>query len=180
MSIGHKSFNAQLFRLMVYKRPLHPELLNLQVRRVFQHGDYEAECWLAPSGHVVRFQTDTDALTEVVIEKGDHLPEQGLIYALPCLGEKDFKLEDDGPLGYVTTIQTESLTDNLYLATFREMLDFARENDALHYEWKDKEGPSSLSVLDCQKFKKELHVQSYHMISASSMVLRTQSIFEIL
>ncbi len=177
MSISHKSFNAQLFRLMVYRRPLHPELMDLQGRRICRHGDYEAECWLAPSGHVVRFQIGQEVITEVVIEKGDHLPEQGLVHALPCLGEKDFELDDEG-CGYVTTIQTESLTDNLYLATMREMRNFALESDALFHQWKDNEGVENLSVLDVQKFKREFHVQSYHMIGATSMVLRTQSIFE--
>lgn len=179
MSVSHKSFNAQLFRLMVYQRALHPELLDLQGRRLYKHGDYEVECWIAPSGHVVRFQVDKNAVTEVVIEKGDHLPETGLIYALPCLGEKDYELEAQGRIGYVTTVQTEILSENLYLATYREMRDFAQESEALSHEWKDADGLISLSMLDCQKFKREFHVQSYHMIGAGCMVLRTQSIFEV-
>ena len=179
MSISHKSFNAQMFRLMVYHRALHPELLDLQGRRLYRHGEYEVECWIAPSGHVVRFGLEGEAVTEVVIEKGDHLPELGLIHALPCLGEKDFQLEGDGRIGYVTTVQTESLSDNLYMATYREMLDFAQESDSLLYERKNSDGLASLSVLDCQKFKRELHVQSYHLIGSNGMVLRTQSIFEV-
>lgn len=177
MSVGHKSFNAQLFRLMVYQRALHPELLNLQGRRLYRHGDYEAECWIAPLGHVVRFQIDEDTLTEVVIEKGDHLPEHGLVHALPCMGEKEFELESDCQVAYVTTIQTESLSDNLYLATYREMRDFATESDSLVHEWKDEDS-LNMSILDCQKFKREFHVQSYHLIGTYSMVLRTQSIYE--
>lgn len=180
MSISHKSFNAQLFRLMVYSRALHPELLNLQGRRLHRHGDgiYEAECWIAPLGHAVRFQIGDDAITEVVIEKGDHLPETGLVHALACLGEKDYRLEEDSSIGYVTTVQTEGLSDNLYQATYREMRDFATETDALCHEWKDNDGTANLSILDCQKFKREFHVQSYHLIGLNSTVLRTQSIFE--
>ena len=121
MSVSHKSFNAQLFRLMVYRRPLHPELLDLQGRRLYRHGDgeYEAECWVAPLGHIVRFQVDKSVLTEVVIEKGDHLPETGLVHALACLGEKDYQLDDDDDnnrINYVTTLQTEALSENLYLS----------------------------------------------------------------
>lgn len=178
MSVSHKSFNAQLFRLMVYQRALHPELLNLQGRRLYRHGDYEAECWIAPSGHVVRFQVDKSAVTEVVIEKGDHLPELGLIHALPCLGEKDFTLDADIDIDYVTTVQTESLSENLYLATCREMQGFAAESQALIHQWNNDDGTANMSILDCQKFKREFHVQSYHLIGASFMVLRTQSIFE--
>lgn len=180
MSVSHKSSNMQLFRLMVYRRAIHPELLDLQGRRVYRHGDYEVECWLAPAGHVVRFQANGDIVTEAVIENGDHLPEHGLVHALPCLGEKDYELPRDCGVGYVTTVQTESLTDNLYLSTYREMKDFIQETNALSHEWRDGQSPPSLSVLDAQKFKNEFHIQSYHLIGSTGLVLRTQSIFEII
>lgn len=179
MSVSHKSPNTQVFRLMLYRRPLHPELLDLQNRRVDRHGEYEVESWIAGCSHVVRFQVDGQVLTEAVIENGDHLPETGLIYALPCIGEKDYEMDQEGRLKYVTTIQMESLTDNLYMATLREMQDFARETGAISYQWHDDEGVLNLSVLDAQKYKREFHVQSYHMLGSSGMVLRTQSIFEI-
>ena len=164
---------------MVYRRPLHPELFDLQARRVDRHGDYEIESWLTAGGHVVRFQVDGQLLSECVIDGGDHLPETGLIHALPCLGEKDFELEPEGHIGYVTTIQTETLTDNLYQATFREMRDFARETGALSHEYADVTGTQCLSVLDSQKYKREFHIQSYHLLGGSGIVLRTQSIFEM-
>lgn len=180
MSTAHKSSNAQLFRLMVYRRALHPELFDLQGRRCHRHGEYEVESWLAPSGHVVRFQIEGQCLTEAVLESGDHLPEHGLVHALPCLGEKDFGLEPEGRIGYVTTVQTEVLTDNLFMATLREMRDFAAEAEALIHEWKDAENNPCLSLLDAQKYKKEFHFQSYHLVGSTGMVLRTQSIFEVL
>ena len=180
MSVSHKSSNTQVLRLMVYRRPLHPELFDLQARRTDRHGDYEVENWITAGGHVARFQVAGQTMTETVIERGDHLPETGLVHALPCLGEKDFELEPDGKIGYVTTIQTENLTDNLYLATLREMQDFARETNALSHEWQDHAGTPCLSVLDTQKYKREFHVQSYHLMGTSGIVLRTQSIFEII
>lgn len=179
MSVSHKSQNTQVFRLMLYRRPLHPELLDLQNRRVDRHGEYEVESWIAGRGHVVRFQVGGQVLTEAVIENGDHLPETGLIYALPCIGEKDYEMDPEGRLGYVTTIQTEALTDNLYMATLREMQDFARETGAISHESEGEDGSLMLSVLDAQKYKREFHVQSYHLLGSSGMVLRTQSIFEI-
>lgn len=182
-SLTHKSSNIQLFRLMLYSRPLHPELFQIQGRSVFRTGDYEVESWLMPAGHVVRFQHGDQMLTETVIESGDHLPETGLLHALPCLGEKDFELNarPESNLGYMTTIQTESLSDNLYMATYREMVDFAEEAGSLIFEWKEQEtGVSCLTVLDSQKFKQEYQIQSYHLLGSNGMVLRTQSIFEIL
>ena len=179
MSIGHKSSHLQAFRLMVYQRALHPELFELQGRQLHRHGDYEAEIWIWPAGHTARFQVDGECVTETVVEDGDHLPETGLVHALPCLGEKDFELQPDGRIGYVTTIQTEALTDNLYRATYGELRDFSEESHTLFHEWTSEDDVACLSLLDVQKYKSEFHIQSYHMMGESGLVLRTQSIFEI-
>lgn len=179
MSIGHKSSSAQVFRLMVYRRALHPELFDLQARRMHRQDGYEVECWVIPGGHVLRYQVGEHCVSETVIENGDHLPEHGLVYALPCLGEKDYELELDERINYITTMQTESLTDNLYQTTFRELVETADELGALSHEWTDPDGVPCLSMLDMQRFKREYHVQSYHLLGASGLVLRTQSIFEM-
>ena len=179
MSISHKPAGVQVARLMVYRRPLHPELFNLHGRRIDRHGDYEVESWLSHAGHVVRFQIDDEVVTETVIENADHLPETGLLHALPCLGEKEFEMEPDGRIGYVTTIQTEALTDNLYTSTLDEISEFARETGSLCEQWTDPMGSLGLSVLDTQKYKSEFHIQSYHLLGSSGIVLRTQSIFEL-
>lgn len=179
MSVSHKSSNVQLLRLILYRRPLHPELFALESRRTDRHGEYEVESWICASGHVVRFQIDGQTLTETVIDGGDHLPETGLVHALPCIGEKDFELTDEDRLNYVTTIQTETLTDNLYNATLAEMRDFVRETGALSHNWQAEDGSQCLSVLDAQKYKREFHIQSYHLLGSSGTILRTQSIFEI-
>ena len=179
MSIGHKSSNTQVFRLMVYRRALHPELFDLQGRRIHRQDEYEIESWVTPAGHVLRFQVENLCVTETVIENGDHLPEHGLVYALPCLGEKDYELELEAKVGYITTVQTELLTDNLYHTTLRELKDTAEEVGAMVHEWTDGDGAPCLSMLDMQRFKREFHVQSYHLLGGSGLVLRTQSIFEV-
>ena len=150
--VSYKSSNAQLFRLMIYNRPLHPELFELQNRNNYRTSDYEVENWLIPAGHAVRFQVGDFSITEAVLESGDHLPENGLLHALPCVGEKDFNFSpnEHSPLSYVTAIQTEALTDNLYNATFNEMVDFASEAEALSFRWHDEDGADCLSVLEAR------------------------------
>lgn len=182
MSVSHKFSNTQMYRLMVYRRALHPELFNLHARKLCHQSNYDVECWIAARGHIVRFQSGEHTLTEAVIETVDHLPELGLVHAMPCLGEKEFCLDADSnpALGFVSTIQTESLTASLYKATYREMHDFAQETGAMYHETTDPEGAVNLTVLDLQTYKQELHVQSYHLLGGPSLVLRTQSIFEIL
>lgn len=178
MSVSHKSSNTQMFRLMVYRRALHPELFDLQGRRLHRQAEYEVETWVVPAGHLVRFAARGHCVTETVLENADHLPEHGLMHALPCIGEKEFEADPEDPIGYVTTVQIETLTDNLFASTLREMQDFALEVDALKHEWKDDSGHLNLSLLDVQRYKQEFHLQSYHLVGATGLVLRTQSIFE--
>ena len=178
MSVMPRCINAQFYRLMLYGRPLHPELFHLQARRMERHGSYETEMWLIPGGHVVRFQVADQVRTEVVIDRGDHLPETGLLHALPCLGEKDFEIEKPMCVGYVTSIQTETLANNLYRSTYDEMVDFAAETGALSFASEAPDGSKLLSVLDTQKYRRDYHVQSYHLLGSSGVVLRTQTIFE--
>ena len=178
MSVSPKSLETPSFRMMLYRRALHPELFDLASRRIERHGEYEAESWISPAGHLVRFGIDGQQLTETVVDAGNHLPETGLTHALPCLGEKEYEMDTDGRLGYCVTIQTETLTENLYQGTLREMDEFAREIGALSHRW-ETAGGTNLSLLDVQKYKREFHVQSYHLIAANGTVLRTQSIFSI-
>ncbi len=181
MSVGSKYSNIQIFRLMLYRRALHPELFQLHGRQLLRHGDYEVETWLLEAGHVVRFNTGGEALTETVLENADHLPEVGLVHAIPCLGEKDYEMkrEDGDPFHYVTAIQTETLAENIYASTMRDLRESAHDPAALSVQWTDEDGAQCMSLLEVQKYRKEFHVQSFHLLGASGTVLRTQSMFEV-
>ena len=180
MSVSHKSTSTHNFRLMLYRRALHPELIKMTQRKILRPGGYEVEIWLAPGGHVARFQREDQTLTEVVIDKSDHLPEMGMIHAVPCIGEKEYEFEPEGNIGYFTTIQTEALTENLFMATYRELVGAASESKSMCHEWNGPSGGCNLSIVDTQIYKQELHVQSYHMTWVGGWVLRTQSVFELL
>jgi len=180
MSLSNKSPGIQVFRLMVYQRALHPELFRIQDRRTLRTADYEMEAWVMPGGHALRFQARGQCLTEVVTDQEVQLPERGLLHALPCIGEKEFEEDIADTVRFVSAVQTENLSDNLYQATYDEMRDFAEESGAMVHAWSNPGGGQNLSVFDLQRFKGELHSQSYHLIASGGFVLRTQSIFELI
>lgn len=180
MTLSNKTPSVQTYRLLLFQRALHPELFDIQDRRYDAHTDYELESWVSAGGHVLRFQAANKCLSEAVIDQDQQLPQRGLLHALPCLGEKEMDDTIDDRIRYVTSVQTELLSDNLYTATFLEMRDFAQEADAMWHEWTDPDGGQNLSVLDVQRYKREIHAQAYHLIGAAGFVLRTQSIFELI
>jgi hypothetical protein len=169
---------AQSFQFALYHRALHPELFDLRGRRVVRHEGYELECWVFPGGHALRFEHGPACYSEVVGPADAALPQSNVVNAFPCLGEHD--LDQHFPrdkVGYITTIQSEQLTENLFLATFEEMRDFARDVNALVYRWDSEAGPC-MSMIDVQRQSREVHAQAYHLLAPGGVVLKTQTIFE--
>jgi hypothetical protein len=173
-----KQNSLQSYQVVLYDRALHPELFQLRQRRVMTHGGYELESWVMRGAHALRFEYRGMCVTELVSDQEHGLPDSGVVAAFLCAGERDFDTSFERlKIGYMTTVQTEQLSENLYLATYEEMLDYASEVDAISHRWEDAAGPG-LSMLDVQRFSKEIHIQSYHLVAAGGIVLRTQTIFE--
>lgn len=182
MSFTAKTNSLQSYHMLVYRNALHPEFFKIEGRRKIEHGGYEFESWIFRGGHAVRFQYDGQCVTEIVTEAMLHLPERGLLATLPCAGEKDHESEIGESIDHVTSIQTETLSDHLYLSTYNEMLDHGRACNGLVSAWTDPSGVGgkpNLSLLDLQRYHGEVHLQSYHLRSDCSLVLRTQTIFQI-
>ncbi len=178
MNAPAKYATLQAYRLVLYRRALHPELFSIKARRTLSHGDYEFEAWLTPGGHLMRFQNGGVCATEVITCDDVQLPDRGLVTTIPCAGEKDYEHPFSEKLNFLTTVQTESLPENLYGATYRELVGFALERDALMFEWLDEDGGPCASIIDIQRFRQEVHAQAYHLLAQGGIVLRSQSIFE--
>lgn len=168
----------QTYQVALYQRALHPELFTLRDRRTLRHADYEFEAWLMPAGHVLRFERGGSCVCELVTEREEGLPEVERVEAFFAAGEHEYErcFKALG-INYMTNVQTEQLSENIYLATLDEMRQHAVEMDALAFEWEDDEG-HCLSIVDVQRFSREVHAQCYHLLARGGVVVRTQSIFE--
>ena len=180
MSIQPRVTTLQSYNMLLYRNALHPEFFGIEGRRCIEHGEYEFEAWIFRGGHAMRFQHDGLCLSEIVSDQLENLPERGLIATFPCAGERDHDTNFGERLVYMTSMQTELLTDHLYLGTYNEMLEHGREFDGLLSVWTDDiAGKPNLSLVDVQRFADQVHVQSYHLRSDCGLVLRTQSIFQL-
>jgi hypothetical protein len=179
MSNPTKASSLQSYHMLVFRKALHPEFFGIEGRNRIRHDDYEAESWVFRGGHSLRFQHSGLCVVEVVLESVDQIPDRGLVATLPCAGERDHEERFGEQLVYMTTMQTETLSDHLYIGTYKEMLQHARESGSLISMWTDEYGKPNLSVLDVQATRSELHLQGYHLRSDCGLVLRTQSMFQI-
>ncbi len=216
MNLPTKPNGLQTYQIFLYRKALHPELFPLKGRRQLVHGAYEIEAWVMPGAHLLRFQHAKLCACELLTDQEGALPVEGAVTGFQCAGEHEFEHTFEAEkVKYITSVQTEQLSDNLYQATYEEMTQFAQETGALIHPWSDSRashhgtnglnghgrsnghssnGHSSnghsingshgnqtgrnLSMLDVQRLTKEVHAQSYHLIAATGLVIRTQTIFE--
>ncbi len=168
----------QSYQTILYSRPLHPELFTIHDHREIRFGPYQFEAWIMEGRHLCRFEISGACACELVTNDTKGLPDTGVVESILCAGEREFEHRfARSDLSYMTSVQTEQLSSNLYLSTFEELDEFARAEEALVHRWDDEIGPC-MSILDIQRFAKEIHVQSYHLVACEGLVLRTQSLFE--
>ncbi len=180
MSSQPKVTSLQSYNMWLYRGALHPEFFRIEGRQRIEHGEYEFEAWIFRGGHALRFEHADLCVTEVISEDTESLPERSQVTTLPCAGERDHESTFGDNMVYVTSMQTELLSDHLYLGTYNEMLEHGRRCDGLMSVWTvHGHGNPNLSLLDIQRFAEQVHVQGYHLRSDCGLVLRTQSIFKL-
>ncbi len=178
MSSVSKYSSLQAYNMVLYRGALHPEFFAIESRKRIEHGDYEFEAWMFRGGHAARFEFAKSAVTEILTEEPERLPDRGLIATLPCAGERDHDEKIAERIAFITSIQTETLSDHLYLSTYNELFEHGRNGDGLMSVWTDEQGKPNLSLIDLQRYADEVHIQSYHLRSDCGLVLRSQSIFQ--
>lgn len=179
MSITSKTSSLQAYHMVLYKAALHPEFFGIEGRKRIEHGPYEFEAWVFKGGHALRFENGNVCLSEIVTDHHEKLPERGHVATLPCAGEKDHEQEFNERVLYMTSMQTETLSDHLYLGTYNELYEHGLESGGLMTHWTDEQGRPNLSIVDMQRFNREVHVQGYHLRSDCALVLRTQTIYQV-
>jgi len=163
----------------LYDRALKPDQFRVKLDRVVRAEGCILEGWLCPGSHALKVERPGLSACEVVHSDMDrHMPTGGLLSSFVASGEHEFEHTfAAAKVNYYLSIQTETLTDQLYEEVFEEISDLAKENKALTLPWEDDAG-RCLSVLDFTRRPAEVAVDSYHLVAAAGIVVRAASIFE--
>ena len=167
-------------QLMLYTRPLHPELFAVHRTETAERRAYTAKIHLVDGGHVVEFAAGESHLTEVVVCGPENMPERGRVESLLCRGERYHEVETHPNVRYMISTQEEQLPDTLFRATREEILDYAQKRELMwtNVPATDARG-AALSALDIERRANELLVQSFHLFDDTQMVIKTQGIIEV-
>lgn len=170
----------QFYELCLYGKSLPPDLFASRGHKGARAGDLGLDAWVMGGSHLLRVEHHGFRACELLTPQTGGLPSQGIVTRFLCAGEHEYEhaFEREG-VNYMITIQTESLSENLYADTYHELVDHAREVRGLTHLWEDEAG-RCLSMLDVQRYAREVHVHAYHMIGNGGLVIRTQTIFELM
>ena len=178
MAIQPKTTTLQDYCMLLFRKAVHPEWFRIAGRRRYEQGAYDFESWIFPGGHSLRFEYEGVCATEVVTQHPENLPESGLVTAIPCAGEHDLNETFGDQVTFMISIQTEILSDHLYLGTFTELSDHGQRSESLMSTW-EEDGRPNLSMVELQFHNDQVHAQAYHLHGDCGLVLRSQSIFQV-
>ncbi len=187
MNVSAKPNSLQTYQVLFYDQAFSEERFPIHRKRIVRVPGVDFEAWLMPGSHVLRFIKGGVTACEFVTDLDRNIPSPGLLSAFLAAGEHEFEhcLESktvcgttaQGRVTYMLSVQTETLSDNVYGSVFEEMRVHAKDSHSLAHHWEDDAGPC-MSLIDVQRHVGQLHVQAYHLVASQGIVLRTQSIFE--
>jgi len=180
MERGQTKQRVEELLFCLYQRPIHPELFHIHRVKRLRQNRYQAEIWITGLSHVVTVQVGKQILTELVGEENELLPKNGLATSFRFRGERDHAQSFDNGLKYIVSTQVERMTPQLFPATHRDYVHYAKNKGLLvtFDDW-THDGLAPFSFVDYDARDHELHIHTFHAFPEELTLLKTQSIFEI-
>ena len=177
---GQTKQRVEDLHFCLYQRAVHPELFHIQRVKRYEQRRYTAEVWIVGLAHVVSLQYGDQTLTELITEDAEFLPKMGQAASFRFRGERDHAQSFNNGLKYILSTQVERLTPQLFPATHRDYVHYARNRGMfVSFEEWTHDGLAPFTFVDCDPRDHEFHVQAFHAFPEELTLLKTQSIFEI-
>jgi len=181
VELGQTLQRVMDLKFVLYRSPLHPELFYIHQSRHLERFAYHADIWIMGLSHVVSVQAGGRCVTEVTADDIEVLPQNGMVTSFQFRGERDHLETFDDGMRYILSTQVERMSQNLFHASHRDLLNYAATRGMLvrFDDWADTGGLIPFTFIDFEARDKELHVQAFHAFPADYTILKTQSIIEI-
>lgn len=181
MELGQTLQRVTDLKFVLYRRPLHPELFHIHQSRHLERLAYQADIWVMGLSHVVSVQSAGRCVTEVTADDIEVLPQNGMVTSFQFRGERDHAETFDDGMHYILSTQVERMSQNLFHASHRDLLNYASTRGMLirFDDWAEGGALVPFTFVDFEARDKELHVQSFHAFPADFTILKTQSIIEV-
>lgn len=179
MSVHHKKPRSAGISVLVYDRPLHPELISVDIRRARAVGEFDVNIWLLNNGGHMLAITGPHTVCELCCFPNKSLPERGLLERIPCKGDKLYDVALGETHHYYLAINEEHVTDTLFENSVAELLRIAEEQNGVVSHRKNELGETvGLSVVVTQLHRRAVHIEGFHLLNDAHVLVRTQSVVE--
>ena len=178
--------HLESLKLILFERPLHPELFNIHDEITVCKPSWNAQIWITGCSHVVMFSSSDHTLTEVITDDRTPLPKRGLVWSIPFKGEKSHERRCNGDIQYMMNFQVDTMSDRVYCKTHQELIHKGETHGFLvtYPQWAttkidNKNSMTPFSYITCDSRPNGLHIMTFHAYPDATTIIKTQSIFEL-
>lgn len=165
--------------LRTFGRALHPELFDSHSSLRVANSLMKLEMRLNASGHVLSLQTDSHAMTEVIMDHREATPTFSRIIDYRLRGCRTESAEFDSGLRYDVSCQLERLNFDIFLRMNEELeQDLARADLSARFPSLNRLLPGPLSLIRTEVERRSILVYAFHTFPEHSAIVKTQSLFE--
>ena len=165
--------------LRAYGRTLHPELFDCHRSLTLSNSQMRLDVRLNACGHVLALQTDSNAMTEVIMDHRESLPTFSRIIEYRVRGCRTESAEFDSGLRYDMSCQLERLHLDIFLRINEELeQDLQRADLSARFPARNRLLPGPLSLIRTEVQRHSILVYAFHTFPEHSAIVKTQSLFE--
>ena len=165
--------------LRTYGRALHPELFERHCSVTLANPHMRLDVRLNASGHVLALQTNSNAMTEVIMDHRQSLPTFSRIIDYRLRGCRTESAVFDSGLRYDMSCQLERLHLDIFMRMNEELeQDISRADLSARLPSENRFLPGPLSLIRTEVSRNSILVYAFHTFPEHSAIVKTQSLFE--
>jgi len=165
----------------VFGRAVHPDWFAVRAHRRITRTGWEADARIVEGGHAITWASGGARLTEVLVGPETPLPESGLLFHSSVRREHSTRITPDGRVEYQTCFEAERLDPEVFAHLAEELALDASPGDLFHrFSPQNRLAAAPISRLHLEPRGRGLSVQAFHTFPEERVILRVQSLFEVL
>jgi Protein of unknown function DUF2617 len=170
---------ADSMSVHLFRRPIHPELIETLAHREICREGYSLTVRITPAGHAISWQAGDVHLTELTAARGQPLPGRGRVWRHRFNGEQSDAFRASPVFSYQMSAQAEALSPALFARIHEELLTDGRKRGFLHlFHPHHRFGLSPIGFVTADARPGCLVINTFHTFPADCTLLKTQTLIE--
>ena len=167
-------------RFQLYGRALHPELFEVHQKRFIQRNGYSASIAITSAGHFVAWRSGDTVFTEVAAAANHPLPESYRLLSHRLQGQQSDRIKDRSGCSYQVSFQMEPMNLEVFWSFQKARLEDHDRKGLRHaFDSSGRVAMGAISYINIESRNRTLTVQAFHTFPDDSVLVKSQSTFQI-